>query len=80
VSIPGVLPTTCTTWFQAEQACRLSGKRLLTERRRPRRARRSATVRGFAGGDRYGACAGAGGGVLRLLHFHPSSPSPWSGR
>jgi hypothetical protein len=30
VSIPGVLPSTCTTWFQAEQACRLSGKRLLT--------------------------------------------------
>lgn len=30
VSIPGVLPTTCTSWFQAEQACRLSGKRLLT--------------------------------------------------
>lgn len=30
VSIPGVLPTTCTTWFQAEQACALSGKRLLT--------------------------------------------------
>jgi formylglycine-generating enzyme required for sulfatase activity len=30
VSVPGVSPTTCTTWFQAEQACRLSGKRLLT--------------------------------------------------
>src|SRR5262245_43476610 len=30
VSIPGVLPTTCTSWFQAEQACALSGKRLLT--------------------------------------------------
>lgn len=30
VSISGVLPTTCTTWFQAEQACRLSGKRLLS--------------------------------------------------
>jgi formylglycine-generating enzyme required for sulfatase activity len=29
-SIPGVLPTTCVTWFQAEQACRLSGKRLIT--------------------------------------------------
>jgi formylglycine-generating enzyme required for sulfatase activity len=30
VSIPGVHPTACVTWFQAEQACRLSGKRLLT--------------------------------------------------
>jgi len=30
ISIPGVLPTTCASWFQAEQACRLSGKRLLT--------------------------------------------------
>lgn len=28
-SIPGVLPSTCTTWFQAEQACALSRKRLL---------------------------------------------------
>jgi formylglycine-generating enzyme required for sulfatase activity len=30
VSVPGVLPTTCLTWFQAEQACALSGKRLPT--------------------------------------------------
>jgi hypothetical protein len=30
VSIPGVLPSACLTWFQAEQACALSGKRLLT--------------------------------------------------
>ncbi|MCC6849427.1 MAG: SUMF1/EgtB/PvdO family nonheme iron enzyme [Deltaproteobacteria bacterium] len=29
-SIPGVLPSTCITWFQAEQACRLAGKRLVT--------------------------------------------------
>jgi len=28
VSIPGVLPSACITWFQANQACRLSGKRL----------------------------------------------------
>jgi formylglycine-generating enzyme required for sulfatase activity len=28
VSIPGVLPSTCTTWFQAVQACAVSGKRL----------------------------------------------------
>jgi formylglycine-generating enzyme required for sulfatase activity len=29
-SVAGTLPTSCVTWFQAEQACRLSGKRLLT--------------------------------------------------
>ena len=28
ISKPGVRPTTYTTWFQAQQACRLSGKRL----------------------------------------------------
>jgi formylglycine-generating enzyme required for sulfatase activity len=31
-SIPGVPPTGCLTWFQANQACQLSGKRLLTNR------------------------------------------------
>jgi formylglycine-generating enzyme required for sulfatase activity len=30
VSIPGVLPSACVTWFQAEQSCALSGKRLAT--------------------------------------------------
>lgn len=30
VSVAGVVPSTCVTWFQAEQACALSGKRLLT--------------------------------------------------
>ena len=29
-SLTGVLPTSCVTWFQAAQACALSGKRLLT--------------------------------------------------
>lgn len=29
-SLPGVLPSTCITWFQAEQACRLASKRLVT--------------------------------------------------
>lgn len=29
-SIAGAVPSTCITWFQAEQACRLAGKRLLT--------------------------------------------------
>src|SRR5262245_29085026 len=32
VSIPGVQPSRCITWFQANQACLLSGKRLLTNR------------------------------------------------
>src|SRR5262249_51372994 len=32
VSVPGVLPSACITWFQANQACLLSGKRLLTNR------------------------------------------------
>ena len=30
VSIPGVQPSACITWFQAAQACALSGKRLAT--------------------------------------------------
>jgi hypothetical protein len=30
VSVAGVRPTACITWFQAAQACALSGKRLLT--------------------------------------------------
>jgi formylglycine-generating enzyme required for sulfatase activity len=30
VSIAGVHPTACVTWFQADQACALSGKRLVT--------------------------------------------------
>ena len=29
-SIGGVPPSSCVTWFQAEQTCRLAGKRLLT--------------------------------------------------
>jgi formylglycine-generating enzyme required for sulfatase activity len=32
VSIAGVQPSACITWFQANQACLLSGKRLLTNR------------------------------------------------
>jgi hypothetical protein len=32
VSIPGVPPTGCITWFQANQACLLSGKHLITNR------------------------------------------------
>jgi formylglycine-generating enzyme required for sulfatase activity len=29
VSVPGVPPSTCLSWFQANQACRLAGKRLV---------------------------------------------------
>lgn len=29
VSVAGVVPSACLTWFQAAQACALSGKRLL---------------------------------------------------
>lgn len=29
VSIPGVAPSACVTWFQANQACAISGKRLI---------------------------------------------------
>jgi len=29
VSIPGVKPSACITWFQANQACALAGKRLV---------------------------------------------------
>jgi formylglycine-generating enzyme required for sulfatase activity len=32
VSIPDVAPSACISWFQANQACLLSGKRLLTNR------------------------------------------------
>jgi hypothetical protein len=32
VSIPGVPPSGCLTWFQANQACLLSGKRLVANR------------------------------------------------
>jgi len=30
VSVAGVMPSACISWFQAAQACRLSGKRLLS--------------------------------------------------
>jgi hypothetical protein len=32
VSIPGVQPSACVTWFQANQLCLLSGKHLITNR------------------------------------------------
>ncbi|MEB2283050.1 MAG: hypothetical protein B6D46_03590 [Polyangiaceae bacterium UTPRO1] len=32
VSIPGVAPSACLDWFQADQACLAAGKRLLTSR------------------------------------------------
>lgn len=30
LSLPDVLPSACVSWYQAEQACALSGKRLIT--------------------------------------------------
>ena len=30
LSLPGVVPSACVSWYQAEQACALSGKRLIT--------------------------------------------------
>jgi formylglycine-generating enzyme required for sulfatase activity len=30
VSLPGVMPSSCLSWFQAQQACKNAGKRLLT--------------------------------------------------
>ena len=30
LSLPNVMPSACVSWFQAEQACALSGKRLIT--------------------------------------------------
>jgi len=47
VSIAGVPPTACVTWFQAEQACAASGKRLLTNQEWQRAA--AGTPEGAAG-------------------------------
>jgi hypothetical protein len=43
VSVPGVKPSMCITWFQAEQACALSNKRLPTNQE-PRSARSAWTA------------------------------------
>jgi formylglycine-generating enzyme required for sulfatase activity len=40
-SVAGVLPSTCISWFQAEQACALSGKRLATNQEWQRAAART---------------------------------------
>ncbi len=54
VSIAGVHPTACVTWFQAEQACRQSGKRLLTN---PEwQAAAAGTPEGAAGDDGTTQC------------------------
>ncbi|MGD0947993.1 MAG: SUMF1/EgtB/PvdO family nonheme iron enzyme [Candidatus Binatia bacterium] len=47
VSILGVHPTACITWFQAEQACTASGKRLLTNQEWQRAA--AGTMEGVVG-------------------------------
>jgi formylglycine-generating enzyme required for sulfatase activity len=54
VSIAGVHPTACVTWFQAEQACRQSGKRLLTNQEW--QAAAAGTPEGAAGDDGSTQC------------------------
>lgn len=54
VSIPSVHPTACITWFQAEQACAASGKRLLTNQEWQRAA--AGTPEGAAGDDGTTQC------------------------
>ena len=49
-SVEGVVPTGCITWLQAEQACALSGKRLLTN---------SEWQRAVAGTPEGPPCSGA---------------------
>src|SRR5262249_53409405 len=56
VSVPGVLPTACTTWFRAEQACALSGKRLPTNQEWQRAA--AGTPDPGAADDETNTCAG----------------------
>lgn len=61
-SIAGVPPTACLTWFQAEQACALSGKRLLTNQEWQRAA---------AGTVDPGANDGLTNAMCNTLATHP---------
>jgi formylglycine-generating enzyme required for sulfatase activity len=62
-SVAGVLPSTCITWFQAEQACALSGKRLATNQEWQRAA--AATPDPGSSDDLTTTCAtGSPGPVL----------------
>jgi formylglycine-generating enzyme required for sulfatase activity len=54
VSVAGVLPSTCLSWFQAEQACALAGKRLVTNQEWQRAA--AGTVDPGLGDDGTSTC------------------------
>jgi len=58
-SIAGVLPTACITWFQAEQACALSGKRLIRNDEWQRAAAGTPDPGGSAGAMDCNTTAGA---------------------
>lgn len=62
VSIPGVPPTACISWFQAEQACALSGKRLLNNQEWQRAA--AGTPVPEVAGDLTTSCAITSGGPV----------------
>src|SRR4029450_9418852 len=62
VSVAGVQPSRCITWFQANQACLLSGKRLLTNpewQGAPPAPRRRGASRGPRR-TRHACCRGSG--------------------
>src|SRR5262249_27829491 len=60
VSVAGVQPSRCITWFQANQACLLSGKRLLTNREWQGAA--ASTPDPGAADDRSTTCVTTGAG------------------
>ncbi len=63
-SVAGALPSTCITWFQAAQACALSGKHLATNRE----------WQDAAAGTSAGACAS---GFLANTGAKPGCVSRW---
>ena len=65
-SVPGVLPSTCVSWFQAEQACALSGKRLVTNQEWQRAA---------AGTPDDGSTCNTDNGMAPLPNTTGSSPA-----
>ena len=64
-SVAGVLPSTCITWFQAAQACALSGKHLATNRE----------WQDAAAGTPAGACVTSG--FPASTGAHPGCVSRW---
>lgn len=66
VSVPGVLPSMCITWFQAEQACALANKRLPTNQEWQRAA--AATPDPGASDDNATQCeVGLDGGFTDVV-------------